>query len=68
MTLSIVDHEDLKPIEEFTKLYEREIDKQKHNYSVVIGAYKALLYKYEDLLLYMKKCKAEKSEEKERLN
>lgn len=68
MTLSIVDHEDLKPVEELTKLYEREIDKQKHNYSVVIGAYKALLYKYEDLLLYMKKCKAEKSEEKERLN
>lgn len=68
MTLSIVDHEDLKPVEELTKLYEREIDKQKHNYSVVIGAYKTLLDKYKDLLLYMKKCKAEKSEEKEKLN
>ena len=68
MTLSIVDHEDLKPVEELTKLYEREIDKQKHNYSLVIGTYKTLLDKYKDLLLYMKKCKAEKSEEKEKLN
>ena len=62
--LSVVDYEDLKAVEELKKLYEKEINRQKHSYSVVIGAYKNILHKYEDLLLYMKACKEEKSKKK----
>ena len=63
-TPSTVDYEDLNPIEELKKIYEGEIDRQKHNYSVVIGAYKNLRNKYEALWLYMREYEKARSENK----
>lgn len=62
-SLSRVDYQDLNSVKELKNIYEKEIDKQRHNYSIVIGVYKNLRNKYEDLWLYMKHCINDKQEE-----